>query len=197
MGSTHRPDDDAIVELYWARDERAITESDAKYGHFCMKISLGILENVQDAEECVNDTYLRAWNAMPTDRPSRLGAYLAKITRNLSIDRYRASHTAKREAMHASVPLDELNECIPDGEPSVAEAYNIEAEAARVGACIDRFLRRQRTEVRDVFVCRYFYADSIGEISRRFGMSEGRVKSMLHRTRERLKKYLESEGIRL
>lgn len=197
MGADKRPDDAAIVELYWARDERAIAESDAKYGHFCMKISMGILENCQDAEECVNDTYLRAWNAMPTDRPDRLGAYLGKITRNLSLDRYRANHAAKREAMHVAVPLDELNECIPDSAPGVAEAYDMEAEAARVGACIDRFLRRQRAEVRDVFICRYFYADSIGEISRRFSMSEGRVKSMLHRTRERLKKFLESEGIRL
>ncbi len=186
-------EDRQIVDLYWARDERAISESDAKYGRMCLQIALHILENGQDAEECLNDTYLRAWGAMPTDRPLKLGAYLGKITRNLSLDRYRANHAAKRGSGGFIVSLDELNECIPDREPDPAHAW----EAAQVGACINRFLRRQRATVRDVFVCRYFYADSINEIARRFHLSESQVKSILFRARRRLQAYLESEGVQL
>ena len=194
-------DDRSIVDLYWARDERAISESDAKYGRSCLQISMNILENFQDAEECVNDTYLRAWEAMPPKRPSRLGAFLARITRNLSIDRYRSNHAAKRGHMLFSVPLDELTECIPNGslgyEDDFHPGMDIELESARIGAAINRFLRRQRPEVRDVFICRYFYSDSIGEITARFGMTDSQVKSMLSRARARLRKHLESEGITL
>ncbi len=194
-------DDRNIVDLYWARDERAIAESEAKYGRYCLQISMNILENHQDAEECVNDTYLHAWQAMPPRRPIRLGAFLAKITRHLSIDRYRANHAAKRGHMLFSVPLDELTECIPAGshryEDDFHPGLDDELEASRIGDAINRFLRRQRPEVRDIFICRYFYSDSIGEITARFGMTESRVKSLLSRTRARLRKHLESEGITL
>ena len=190
-------EDQQIVDLYWERDERAIAESDAKYGRYCTQIALNILDNAQDAEECVNDTYLRAWNAIPPSRPTKLGAFLGKITRNLSLDRYKARKTAKRGNSLFLVSLDELSECIPDGSTGFGSGFDDETEARRIGECINRFLRKQSGEVRDVFICRYFYSDSIGEIARRFGLSESKVKSMLHRTRGKLKKLLESEGIRL
>ncbi len=186
-------EDNRIVDLYWARDEQAIAESNAKYGRYCLQVSMNILDNLQDAEECVNDTYLRAWNAMPTERPTRLGAFLAKITRNLSLDRYKASHAAKREQSLFLVSLDELSECIPargfDGEVDMA------SEAERIGWLLAEFLRKQGGEAREIFICRYFYSESIGEITRRFGLTESKVKSMLHRTRNKLRKYLESQGV--
>ena len=190
-------EDKQIVDLYWERNERAIAESDAKYGAFCARIAMNILDNAQDAEECVNDTYLRAWNAIPPDRPVKLGAFLGKITRNLSLDRYKAKKTAKRGNSLFLVSLDELSECVPDGSTGFGSGFDEETEARRIGDCINRFLRRQSGEARDVFICRYFYSDSIGEIARRFGLSESKVKSMLHRARSKLKKFLESEGIRL
>ncbi len=187
-------EDSRIVALYWDRNEQAIVESEAKYGTYCLRISMNIVENRQDAEECVNDTYLRAWNSMPPERPTKLGAYLGKITRNLSLDRYKANHAAKRETSLFIVSLDELSECVPDcgmGDADVA------LEAERVGQCINRFLRKLPREAREVFICRYFYSDSLSEIARRFGMSESKVKSMLHRTREKLRKFLTSEGVSL
>ncbi len=190
-------EDKQIVDLYWERDERAISESDAKYGAFCARIAMNILDNAQDAEECVNDTYLRAWNAIPPSRPTKLGAFLGKITRNLSLDRYKAKKTAKRGDSLFLVSLDELSECVPDGSTGFGSGFDDEVEAHRIGECINRFLRKQSGEVRDVFICRYFYSDSVGEIARRFGLSESKVKSMLHRARGKLKKSLESEGIRL
>ena len=190
-------EDKQIVDLYWKRDERAISESDAKYGAFCARIAMHILDNAQDAEECVNDTYLKAWNAIPPTRPVKLGAFLGRITRNLSIDRYKAKKTAKRGDSLFLVSLDELSECIPDGSTGFGSGFDDETEARRIGECINRFLRKLPAESRDVFICRYFYSDPIGEIARRFGLSESKVKSMLHRARGKLKKFLESEGIRL
>ena len=187
-------DDSRIIELYWQRDERAIAESNTKYGQLCTRIAMNILDNAQDAEECVNDTYLKAWNAIPPARPIRLGAFLVRITRNLSLDRYRASHAAKRGEYLFEESLDELGECIPAGEHTRPDA---EAEARRIGECITKFLARQTPDARDIFICRYFYADPIEKIARDFGFSESKVKSMLHRARQRLRKYLESEGIDL
>ncbi len=191
-------EDKDIVALYWDRDERAIAESDVKYGRYCLQISMNILENRQDAEECVNDTYLRAWDAMPPQKPSRLGAFLGKITRNLSLDRYKAGHTAKREATLFIVSLDELGECVPGGtSDGGASPVDMELESRRVGECINRFLRRQSADAREIFVCRYFYSESISEIARRFGLSESKVTSLLHRMRGKLRRFLESEGVSL
>ena len=190
-------EDNQIVDLYWERDERAIAESDANYGRYCVQIAMNILENAQDAEECVNDTYLRAWNAIPPHRPTKLGAFLGKITRNLSLDRYKAKKTAKRGNSLFLVSLDELSECVPAGSTGFGSGFDDETEARHIGECINKFLRKQSGEVRDIFICRYFYSDSIGEITRRFGLTESKIKSMLHRTRQKLRKFLESEGIRL
>lgn len=190
-------EDNQIVDLYRERDERAISESDAKYRRYCVQIAMNILENAQDAEECVNDTYLQAWNTIPPGSPDKLGVFLGKITRNLSLERYKAKKTAKRGNSLFLVSLDELSECVPDGSTGFGSGFDDEAEANRVGECVNKFLRKQSGEVRDIFICRYFYSDSIWEICHRFGHSESKVKSLLHRTRRKLKKFLESEGIRL
>ena len=190
-------EDNQIVDLYRERDERAISESDAKYRRYCVQIAMNILENAQDAEECVNDTYLQAWNTIPPGSPDKLGVFLGKITRNLSLERYKAKKTAKRGNSLFLVSLDELSECVPDGSTGFGSGFDDEAEASRVGECVNKVLRKQSGEVRDIFICRYFYSDSIWEICRRFGHSESKVKSLLHRTRRKLKKFLESEGIRL
>ena len=190
-------EDNQIVDLYRERDERAISENDAKYRRYCVQIAMNILENAQDAEECVNDTYLQAWNTIPPGSPDKLGVFLGKITRNLSLERYKAKKTAKRGNSLFLVSLDELSECVPDGSTGFGSGFDDEAEASRIGECVNKFLRKQSGEVRDIFICRYFYSDSIWEICRRFGHSENKVKSLLHRTRRKLKKFLESEGIRL
>lgn len=190
-------EDQQIIELYFKRDEQAIAESQAKYGDYCTRIALNILDNLQDAEECVSDTYLRAWEAIPPTKPAKLGAYLGKITRNLSLDYFKARKSAKRGNSLFQVSLDEINECVPAGSTGYGSGFDDETEARRVGECINRFLRKQSHEVRDVFICRYFYSDSIGEITRRFGLSESKVTSMLLRTRIKLRRFLESEGIRL
>ena len=190
-------EDQQIIELYFKRDEQAIAESQAKYGDYCTRIALNILDNLQDAEECVSDTYLRAWEAIPPTKPAKLGAYLGKITRNLSLDYFKARKSAKRGNSLFQVSLDEINECVPAGSTGYGSGFDDETEARRVGECINRFLRKQSHEVQDVFICRYFYSDSIGEITRRFGLSESKVTSMLLRTRIKLRRFLESEEIRL
>lgn len=189
-------EDQRIVELYWDRDEQAIAETARKYGAYCTRISLNILENGQDAEECVNDTYLRAWETIPPSRPTRLGAFLARLVRNISLDRYRSLHTNRRGVSLFVESLDELEECVPHGD-GWSTGFDDELEARRIGELLNRFLRKQPREAREVFVCRYFYSDSIGEISARFGLSESKVKSMLYRSRQKLRKLLESEGVQV
>ncbi len=188
-------EDKCIVDLYVSRDERAIAESESKYGRYCLQVAMNILDNHQDAEECVNDAFLRAWNAIPPEQPVKLGAYLAKITRNLSLDRFKAAHTAKRGQSQFLVSLDELSECIPAG--GFEGNVEAEAESARVGMLINDFLHRTKAEAREVFICRYFYSETIGEIARRYGLTESKVKTILYRTRNKLRKYLESEGVRI
>ena len=190
-------EDHQIVELYWKRNDTAVAESRAKYGEYCIRIALNILDNMQDAEECVNDAYLRAQESIPPTRPVKLGAYLGKITRELSLDRFKARKSAKRGNSLFQTGLDELNECVPAGSTGFGSGFDDETEARRIGECINRFLRKQPREARDVFICRYFYSDSIGEISRRFGLTESKIHSMLRRSRQKLRKFLESEGIRL
>lgn len=185
-------DDSHIIALYWERNEQAIRETERKYGRYCHKIALQILENIQDAEECVNDTYLRTWEAIPPQRPSRLGAFLGKITRNLALDRFKARHAAKREGGEFTVSIEELGECIP-----AASELDTEADACAIGEAINTFLRKESPTARKIFVCRYFYGDSLSDICRRLGISESKVKSSLFRTRSRLREHLEKEGIHI
>lgn len=185
-------EDGQIVQLYWQRSEDAIAETAEKYGTFCHSISYGILRDRQDAEECVIDTWLRAWDAMPPQRPQRLAAFLAKITRNLSLDRYRKRTAQFRGFGQVPLALEELQWSVPS--PDNVETM---AEAAELTASLERFLYRLPREKRQVFLLRYWYFRTIGEIADQMRMSEQKVTSMLFRVRKELKKHLEEEGIGL
>lgn len=178
--------DHDIIELYFARDERAIAVTAAQYGGYCHSIAMNILSCESDAEECVNDTWLRAWNAIPPTRPNALRVFVGKITRNLALDRYRARTAEKRAGGEFAMSLDELDECV-----GVVD----ERESILIGESISKFLRTQPELARKMFVCRYFYCDSIADIARRFRVGEGMVKSTLFRVRGKLRDHLEKEGI--
>ena len=185
-------EDEKIIDLYWAREEEAIVETDKKYGNYCRSLSMRILKSREDSEECVNDTWLRAWSSMPPGRPACLCAFLGKITRNLSISRYRMNRAGKRGGGEMELVLTELEDCIPS-----AESVEEEMEGKELAAAIDRFLRGLGEEGRNIFVRRYFYLDSVREIEDRFRVSESKVKSQLFRLRNRLREQLEKEGIEL
>jgi RNA polymerase sigma-70 factor (ECF subfamily) len=181
-------EDYQIVELYWARSEAAINESHTKYGRMLFGISFSLLSSREDSEECLNDTYLEAWGKMPSDRPTFLGAYLSKIIRYLSISRFRSSHREKRGGMGQIT--EELKDCIPD-------SYDVseELENRLLRDTLNKFILSLDEEKRFVFVRRYFYSDSIEDISHRTGMSIAKIKTMLHRTRRELKTLLEKEEL--
>lgn len=183
-------EDHAIIDLYWAREERALEETERKYGSYCRSIARNILASPEDTEECVNDTYLRAWNAMPPQRPAVLSAFLGKITRNLSLDRWKLSRAEKRGGGQLPLALDELTGCVPAAD-NVAEAM----EAAELSRVLDRFLRKLPERECCIFLRRYWYLDSAQAIAQRFHMTEGSVKSQLFRTRTKLRTCLEKEGI--
>jgi RNA polymerase sigma-70 factor (ECF subfamily) len=183
-------EDRAIIELYWARQEQALVETDRKYGAYCRTIARNILKNSADSEECVNDTYLRAWNTIPPQRPAILQVFLGTITRNLSVNRYRAAHTLKRGSGQLPVALEELEFCLP-----ASQSVEQQMESAELGRLIDGFLRGLPERDRYIFIRRYWYVDSVREIARRLRMSEGTVKSNLFRTRQRLKEMLAREGV--
>ena len=176
-------DDAAIVSLYWARSEDAISQTAAKYGAYCRTISYNILANAEDADECVNDTYLSAWNSMPTHRPTYLAPYLAKLTRWLSLNRLRDGNSLKRGGREIPAVLDELAETLDPGA-------DVEKEIAvrELNAAIRNMLESLGKTERDIFLSRYWYAASISEIAWKSGFTESKVKSMLHRTRRRLLK---------
>lgn len=183
-------DDNKIIELYWKRSEDAIVQTSKKYSRYCHYISFNILHNNEDAEECVNDTYLRAWNAMPPRRPDCLSTFLGRITRNLSIDKYRKYSAEKRGFGETALVLSELAECVPSPqsvEQTIDEIVLVEE--------INRFLALLSRTDRMLFMRRYWYSSSIKEIAEAYGMSESKVKSALFRTRNKLKLHLEKEGI--
>lgn len=182
-------EDFQIVDLYWARQERAISESDRKYGRMLRNLSYSCLSSREDAEECVNDTYLDAWGAMPTERPTYLGAFLSKITRRISIDRFRANHRQKRGGLGNLT--EELTDCIPDSSPTLADEF----ENGRLRDALDRFLANLPAEKRVMFIKRYFFANPIAEIAESMGLGESNVKVTLHRVREQLKTILEKEEL--
>lgn len=182
-------EDNRIVELYWQRSESAIYETQCKYGHYCFSIASNILPTREDAEESVNDTYMAAWNAMPPNRPNVLSTFLGKLTRRISIDRWRNLTADKRGGSTVTVALDELTECIPSHSNPVTEV-----EARELAAAINRFLDALPYTERKVFLMRYFDLARLGDIEAAFKMSNGKVKSMLHRTRGKLREYLKKEG---
>lgn len=185
-------EDKQIVALYLQRNEHAIDETAAKYGNYCFSIAYNILDNCQDAEETVSDTYMGAWNAIPPHRPGNLGTFLGKITRRLSIKRWRANRTLKRGGGEMTLALEELAGCIP-----AEQNMERDMETAELSRTLNRFLQTLPQTERTVFVCRYWYLDSIQNIARRQGFSQSKVKSMLSRTRKKLQTYLEKEGIEL
>ena len=180
--------DEDIVDLLFSRSEEGLFQLQAKYGHTCLRIAQNVLHNHQDAEECVNDTYLDAWNAMPTARPSYLGAFLSKITRRISIDRFRSLHRQKRGGIDGV--LEELDDCIPSDSDVVREY-----ESRRLASALNRFLYAQPTQKRVMFLRRYFYSQSISEIAQGLSVSENSVKVTLHRMREALRRELEEQDL--
>ena len=183
-------EDHAIIELYWERSEDAISKTAAKYGGYCYTIAYNILSNNEDAEESVNDTWLAAWNTMPPRRPKLLAAFLGKMTRYISLDRWKNRTARKRGGGEVPLVLEELEECI-SGEDSVEKEY-LQKEFTK---SLNQFVENLPDVERKVFLCRYWYMDSIEDIAERFGFSESKVASMLHRTRGKLRKMLEQEGI--
>ncbi|MBQ7500707.1 MAG: RNA polymerase sigma factor [Clostridia bacterium] len=185
-------EDNEIIELYFARSEDAVAETDKKYGAYCRRISSNILADKRDVEECVSDTYLKTWNSIPPERPALLSAFLARIIRNISINKYRYLSAEKRGGGLLTVILSELGECIPS-----RSGVEKDIESARITEVIDGFLRSLSDEKRNIFILRYWYSEPISEISKIFRISESKAASVLHRVRKALKKRLEEEGISL
>ena len=182
-------EDERIVEMYFERNESAIKETEKKYGRYCYAIARRILCSEQDAEECVNDTYLRTWEAIPPHKPDRLSAFLGKIVRNLALNRYAHNHAQKRFE-GVDVALDELAEVLADPESELDDGQTLDLREA-----LDGFLATLPAETRIIFLRRYWYFCAVKEIAESMGISEGRVKVTLHRTRSKLKEYLMKEGI--
>jgi len=183
-------EDKNILDLLWARDETALDQVKQKYGRSLHKVAYNILSNNHDAEECVNDTLHRAWEAIPPKRPEFLGAYLSKITRNLSLKRWRAAGTIKRGGGQGDLLLGELTQAIPEPRSNEDE-FDYSQTVSAINVC----LRGMDTNARVMFIRRYFFGDSIADISRQFKASESKVKSMLFRARQKLKVHLEGEGV--
>lgn len=182
-------EDSQIIDLYWQRDSSAIRESNVKYGAYCFRIADNILHSNEDAEECLNDTWLHAWNAMPPQRPAQLRMFLAKITRNVSFNRFAARSAQKRGGGEILLVLDELTECIAD-ETDLESAY----EAKELGAYISHFVKKLPQRDGNVFVRRYFFTEPVSVIAQRYGLTENNVMVILSRTRKKLKHGLIKEG---
>lgn len=182
-------DDSGILALYFARDEQAVAETAEKYGGRCYAVSYQILRSREDAEECVNDTYVKAWNAIPPQRPAFLGAFLLKIARNLALTVYQAAQTQKRGGGQGVEALtQELADCVT-GNPEAA------VERAELSRLLDQFLRTLPDRDQYIFLRRYWHADGVGEIAVRCHLPAGTVKSSLYRSRRKLKAYLLERGI--
>ena len=183
-------EDASIVELYWRRSDEAVRETERKYGAYCRRVADNILASREDAEECVNDTWLRAWNAMPDERPTRLGAFLAKITRNLALQRLESRNRLKRGGGDLTLALEELADCVP-----AATDVEREVERRELSAALRRVLETLTETEKTVFLARYWSLAPIGEISEKLGFKPSRTKSLLFRLRGRLRVYLEKEKL--
>ncbi len=182
-------EDSIIIEQFWQRDEAAIENTRQKYGGYCYSIAYNILCDPLDSEEAVNDTYLGVWNAIPPHKPDIFSSFIARITRNISLKKWRYKHTEKRSCDLTSA-LEELGECIPSSE-DVEQTIQTKDLARH----IDSFLRTLSEKDRIVFLRRYWFCDSVCAIAERFGASEGKIKMQLYRTRQKLREYFEKEGI--
>ena len=184
--------DEQIVALYWDRNEEAIFQTQQKYGAYLSKIAYNILSDFEDSKECVNDTYLKAWNSMPSHRPDVLSTYLGKISRQLSIDVFRKRNSLKRYASQYAISLEELSDSFSGG--STPEQT---LDAKLLDEAINAFLRELPDEERNTFIGRYYFFDSLKDVAAYCGMSVSKAKSMLYRTRQKLKTYLVEEGFDL
>ncbi len=184
-------EDREIVKLYLRRDEQAIQESERKYSRYLRSIAGSILSDAEDTAECENDAYLAAWNSIPPQEPADLKTYLGKLTRRISIDRYRKRTAGKRGGGEYALSLDELEECVP----SAADSPENVLEGAALSGILDAFLRTLPETKRIIFLRRYWYAEPVADIAARFGYKENRVRTMLFRIREELKEHLSKEGI--
>lgn len=182
-------EDQQIIALFWMRSETAVSETQAKYGRYCHYIAYNILRNTEDAEECVNDALMKAWNAIPPGKPGRFAAFLGKITRNLALDRYEKQNAKKRGFGQAPLLLEELEECLShtNGDSNLTDSIALRD-------ALTTFLWSLPAETRKIFMRRYWYMNTIKEIASDFGIRESKVKMTLFRTRNRLKEFLEKEG---
>lgn len=185
-------DDTGIIQLYWDRNDQAIKVTSDKYGHYCKAIARNILNNEEDAEECVNDTYLNAWNSMPPHWPEQLATFLGKITRNLSFNKYKHNHTEKRGGDEITLVLDELVDCISD----IDDVEQV-IDRQELIKTINSFVKSLPVSKRNIFVRRYWYVDSVAEIAHDNGMLQGTVSKTLERTRKQLKVYLIERGFEI
>lgn len=182
-------DDSEIVQLFWDRNETALSATERRHGNRCRKIAENILGSRADAEDCVNDSYLKLWELIPPNRPRMLGTYLSRLVRNTAIDMLKARCAGKRGSGRISLAFDELAECIPD-KSSVEDEY----EGKELLARIEEFLKLEPVRERRIFILRYWYGCGISEIAKRYGARKNTVSVILNRTRNRLREYLEKEG---
>lgn len=185
-------EDSEIIGLYWDRDQRAVAETADKYGAFLWGIAWNILRSHGDAEECVNDTYLKTWNAIPPARPSAFRAWLGRVARNLSLDRWKQARTQKRGGDGTALLLGELDSCVP-----APRGTDQALEDREIAGLISAFLRGLPAESRIIFLRRYWYGEDVADIAKRLDCGQGKVKSSLFRTRNGLRAYLEKEGVSL
>ena len=183
-------DDASIIELYWQRSDQAVSETAAKYGKYCRIIAYNVLSNAEDAEECVNDTYMAAWNSIPPNRPPELSPFLAAICRRIAISRLRKKCRDKRGGGQAETAFEELAECMASPHDVVREI-----EQKELNLALNWFLSQLAADERDMFVSRYFFAASVAEIAEKFSFSQSKVKTALYRTRKKLRDYLIKEGL--
>ena len=183
-------EDTQIIDLFFSRDQQAIQQTDKKYGRLCYQIAWNILSSREDAEESVSDTYLSAWNSIPPTRPVFLAAFLAKITRHISLDRWRKNSAGKRGGGEAAIALEELEECISGGSDPEAQL-----RAKELRGALNRFLDGLPQRERVLFVSRYWYLRSVKQMAEETGLSESSVKTQLFRTREKLRRFLDKEGL--
>ena len=183
-------EDEKIIDLYFERNESAISETAEKYGNYLYKIAFNILSDNEDSEESVNDTYMSAWNTIPPEKPNVFSAFLSKITRYISLNRYRAGKAEKRGGGEIDTAFEEIEECVPDK----SNIYD-EIETKELAEIISDYLKKLPETERKIFVCRYYYLDSLSDISKQFGFSKSKVASMLHRTRKKILSHLEKEGV--
>jgi RNA polymerase sigma-70 factor (ECF subfamily) len=185
-------DDKSIVELYLNRDESAIDKTQQKYQHYLTKIAYNILSDIEDSEESVNETYLATWNSIPPHKPDILSTYLAKLTRRISIDIFRKRNRTKRQGSQYALSLVELEECLPDTNTPEQTLDN-----TLLSNAINSFLRTLPENTRNIFIGRYYYLDSVKDVARYCGISEAKAKTVLYRTRCKLKEYLTKEGFNI